>query len=213
MATFELPPLPYDYSALEPVIDTRTMQLHHDKHHQAYLTSLVAALDKHPKLKPRNVEELLRDLPRIPEGIRTAVRNHGGGHSNHSLFWKIMKPKGGGPPTGAIRDAIRNTFSSFETFQQRFVEAGAAHFGSGWVWLVRSQDGKLDIVTTPNQDSPLMQGLYPVFGNDLWEHAYYLTYNNRRADYLKAWWQLTNWEEINRRFEEAQQVLKQTAAA
>jgi Fe-Mn family superoxide dismutase len=213
MVTNELPPLPYDYSALEPVIDTRTMQLHHDKHHQAYLTNLIAALDKHPDLKTKNVEEILTDINRVPEDIRTAVRNHGGGHANHSMFWRIMKPKGGGPPTGAIGEAINSTFSNFDNFQTKFNEAGAKHFGSGWVWLVRSKDGKLDIITTPNQDSPLMQGFYPVLGNDLWEHAYYLTYQNRRPDYLKAWWQLTNWEEINRRFEEAQQVLKRLIAA
>jgi Fe-Mn family superoxide dismutase len=209
---FELAPLPYDYSALEPVIDRQTMHLHHDKHHAGYVQNLNAALAKHPELAKLSVEELLRKTQNLPEEIRTAVRNHGGGHANHSMFWKIMMPKGGGKASGQVAEGIQNEFGGFDGFLEKFNEAGAKHFGSGWVWLVRSTTGKLQILTTPNQDSPLMQGLYPILGNDLWEHAYYLQYQNRRADYLKAWWNVLNWKEVNRRYEESLELLKKLAA-
>ncbi|WP_242056323.1 MULTISPECIES: superoxide dismutase [unclassified Nostoc] len=199
----ELPPLPYAYDALEPHIDARTMQFHHDKHHAAYVKNLNAALDKHPELKNQSVEELLRKLGKIPADIRTTVRNNGGGHVNHSMFWKIMKPQGGGEPTGEIATAINQNFGNFAAFKKQFNEAGAARFGSGWVWLVRNQNGKLEITTTANQDNPISEGKYPILGNDVWEHAYYLNYQNRRADYLAAWWNVVNWDEINRRFAQA----------
>lgn len=209
---FELPPLPYSYSALEPVIDRQTMHLHHDKHHAGYVQNLNAALAKHPELAQLSLQELLRKAQGLPEDIRTAVRNHGGGHANHSLFWKIMMPKGGGAATGAVAEGIQKEFGSFDSFVEKFNQAGAKHFGSGWVWLVRSTAGKLQILTTPNQDSPLLQGLYPILGNDLWEHAYYLQYQNRRADYLKAWWNVLNWKEVNQRYEESMELLKKLAA-
>lgn len=196
----ELPPLPYPYEALEPHIDAATMRFHHDKHHETYVKNLNAALDKHPELKNTSVEQLLRDLNSVPEDIRTTVRNNGGGHVNHSMFWRIMKPKGGGEPTGAIAEAINQNFGSFAAFKKQFNQNGAARFGSGWVWLVRNQDGKLEVTTTPNQDSPLTFGKYPIMGNDVWEHAYYLKYQNRRPDYLDAWWNVLNWDEINKRF-------------
>lgn len=199
----QLPPLPYPYEALEPHIDAATMRFHHDKHHAAYVKNLNAALDKHPELKNKSVEQLLRDLNSVPEDIRTTVRNNGGGHVNHSMFWRIMKPKGGGEPTGAIASGIKQNFGSFAAFKKQFNEAGGARFGSGWVWLVRTQDGKLAITTTPNQDSPLSEGNYPIMGNDVWEHAYYLKYQNRRADYLDAWWNVLNWDEINQRLAQA----------
>lgn len=200
----ELPPLPYDYNALEPHIDEATMKLHHDKHHQTYITNLNAALEKHPELGNRSPEDLIRNLDSIPEDIRAAVRNNGGGHVNHTMFWQIMKPQGGGAPTGAIADLITQTFGSFEEMKKQFNEAGAKQFGSGWAWLVRSADGKLQILSTANQDNPLSQGHFPILGNDVWEHAYYLKYNNRRPDYLNAWWNTVNWDEVNRRFEQAQ---------
>ena len=209
---FELAPLPYEYSALEPVIDRQTMQLHHDKHHAGYVQNLNAALAEHPELAKLSVEELLRKTQSLPEEIRTAVRNHGGGHANHSMFWKIMMPKGGGKASGPVAEGMQKEFGNFDSFLEKFNEAGAKHFGSGWVWLVRSTTGKLQILTTPNQDSPLMQGLYPIVGNDLWEHAYYLQYQNRRADYLKAWWNALNWKEVNRRYEESLELLKKLAA-
>ncbi|WP_017316143.1 superoxide dismutase [Mastigocladopsis repens] len=199
----QLPPLPYPYQALEPHIDAATMRFHHDKHHATYVKNLNAALDKHPELKSRTVEQLLRDLNSVPEDIRRTVRNNGGGHVNHSMFWRIMKPKGGGEPTGAISSAIKQNFSSFANFKKQFNEAGASRFGSGWVWLVRTKDGKLEVRTTANQDSPLSEGNYPIMGNDVWEHAYYLKYQNRRADYLNAWWNVLNWDEINKRFAQA----------
>src|SRR5436190_3643656 len=192
----ELPALPYDYSALEPTIDTQTMKLHHDMHHGAYAKNLNAALEKYPQLQSKSAEDLIRDLNSVPEDIRTAVRNNGGGHVNHSMFWKIMKANGGGAPTGAIGDAIKSTFGTFEDFQKQFNDAGVKQFGSGWVWVV-SKGGKLSIMSTPNQDNPMSQGAYPVFGNDVWEHAYYLKYQNRRPDYLAAWWNVVNWDEIN----------------
>ena len=198
----ELPPLPYDYAALEPHIDVETMKIHHDKHHQAYINNLNAALEKHADLASKCVEELLRNLNTVPEEIRTAVRNNGGGHVNHTMFWAIMKPNGGGAPTGAIGEQIKKDFGSFEDFKTAFNAAAAKQFGSGWGWLVW-EGGKLKIVTTPNQDSPLSQGLYPILGNDVWEHAYYLKYQNKRPDYLAAWWNTINWEEVNKRFEKA----------
>lgn len=196
----KLPPLPYAYEALEPHIDAKTMQFHHDKHHAAYVKNLNAALDKHPELKKKSVEELLRKLDTVPEDIRKVVRNNGGGHVNHSMFWEIMKPKGGGEPTGEIASAINQNFGSFAAFKKQFNEAGASRFGSGWVWLVRNKNGKLEVTSTANQDSPLSEGKYPILGNDVWEHAYYLNYQNRRPDYLEAWWNVVNWEEINKRF-------------
>ncbi len=201
----ELPPLPYNYAALEPHIDKETMTLHHDKHHAAYINNLNAALEKHPELNSKSAEELLKDLDSIPEDIRAAVRNNGGGHVNHTMFWQIMTPKGGGEPTGQIANVIRMNFGSFESFKTRFNEAGTKQFGSGWVWLVSKPRGRYEIISTANQDNPLsMQfGTYPVMGNDVWEHAYYLKYNNRRADYLNAWWNTVNWDEINKRYEAA----------
>ncbi|WNZ26174.1 superoxide dismutase [Leptolyngbya sp. NK1-12] len=195
-----LAPLPYDYAALEPYIDAQTMQLHHDKHHAAYVNNLNTALANYSDLQAKSVEELVADLNAVPEAIRTAVRNNGGGHVNHTMFWQIMRPNGGGEPTGALGDAISSTFGDFDTFKQRFNEAGAKHFGSGWVWLVISPEQTLQITTTPNQDSPITTGAKPIFGNDVWEHAYYLKYQNRRPEYLDAWWNVLNWEEIERRF-------------
>ena len=209
---FELPPLPYDFSALEPTIDAQTMQLHHDKHHQAYINNLNAALETHPELQKKTAEELISNLNAVPEQIRAAVRNNGGGHVNHSMFWTIMTPKGGGNPTDAVGDAIQQTFGSFNDFQTKFNEAGTKQFGSGWAWLARGRDGKLQILSTPNQDNPLAQGLFPIMGNDVWEHAYYLKYQNRRPDYLKAWWNVVNWKEINKRFQESTEYFKKAAA-
>jgi Fe-Mn family superoxide dismutase len=197
----ELPALPYDYSALEPTIDAQTMKLHHDMHHAAYVKNLNAALEKHPDLQSKNVAELLRDLNSIPEDIRGAVRNNGGGHLNHSMFWKIMKPQGGGDPTGAIGKIIQESFGNFNDFKTKFNDAGTKQFGSGWVWLAGKQGGGYQILTTANQDNPISQGLFPIFGNDVWEHAYYLKYNNRRPEYLAAWWNVVNWDEINKRVE------------
>jgi Fe-Mn family superoxide dismutase len=195
----ELPPLPYDYAALEPHIDAQTMTLHHDKHHAAYVNNLNTALQKYPNLAGKSAEELIKDLNSVPEDIRTAVRNNGGGHVNHTMFWKIMGPNAGGAPKGEIADGIKSTFGSFEDFQKQFNEAGTKQFGSGWVWLVREAGNKLRIMSTPNQDNPISQGLHPVMGNDVWEHAYYLKYQNRRADYLGAWWNVVNWDEVNKR--------------
>ena len=196
----EVPPLPYDYAGLEPYIDAETMHLHHDKHHQAYVNNLNAAIEKHPELSKHSAEELLRNLNTVPEDIRTAVRNNAGGHVNHTMFWQIMKPKGGGEPTGKIADQIKKDFGNFEDFKKQFNDAAAKQFGSGWGWLL-SEGGKLKIITTANQDSPLMNGRFPILGNDVWEHAYYLKYQNRRPDYLAAWWNVVNWDEINKRFE------------
>ncbi len=201
---YEVPALPYDYSALEPFIDAETMKLHHDKHHQAYVTNLNAAIEKHPALGSKTADELIADLAAIPEDIRGAVRNNGGGHSNHSMFWTIMGPHGapgvGGDPTGPLGEQITKDFGGFEAFKKTFNETTAKQFGSGWGWLVW-QGGKLAIVTTPNQDSPLSQGLHPILGNDVWEHAYYLKYQNRRPEYLAAWWNVVNWAEVSKRFE------------
>ena len=193
-----LPPLPYDYAALEPHIDAQTMQIHHDKHHQAYVTNLSAALDKHPELYEQTLEELLRGINRVPDDIRTAVRNNGGGHANHTLFWQIMGPNAGGAPSGAIGDAINSSFGGFEKFKEEFKKAAVGRFGSGWAWVIAS-GGKLTIESTPNQDTPLMDGKKPVFGLDVWEHAYYLKYQNRRPDYIDAWWNVVNWAEVNKR--------------
>ena len=199
---FVLPALPYDYSALEPHIDTKTMQLHHDAHHAAYVKNANAALEKHPELQSRNIEDLLRDLSSIPEDIRIAIRNNGGGHMNHSMFWKIMKPRAGGEPTGDIAEVIKRSFGNFNNFKTKFNDAGTKVFGSGWVWLVgKPGSEQVQIVTTANQDSPISQGLFPIMGNDVWEHAYYLKYNNRRTEYMQAWWNVVNWDEINKRLE------------
>jgi superoxide dismutase, Fe-Mn family len=199
----EVPALPYAYEALEPYIDSQTMHLHHDKHHQAYVDNFKAALEKAPELKDKNPEDILRNLSSVPEAVRTAVQNNGGGHVNHSMFWAIMSPNAGGAPTGAIGDAITKTFGDFAQFQEKFNDAGVKRFGSGWAWLVQGKSG-LEIVSTANQDNPLSQGLYPIMGNDVWEHAYYLKYQNRRAEYLKAWWNVVNWNEVNKRFATAQ---------
>ena len=200
---YELPPLPYDYAALEPHIDEATMKLHHDKHHQAYVTNLNGAVEKHTELASKSPEELIKNLSAIPEDVRKVVQNNGGGHVNHTMFWNIMKPHGGGAPSGAIATQINADFGDFESLKKQFNEATAKQFGSGWGWLVW-KDGKLAIVTTANQDNPLSQGLYPILGNDVWEHAYYLKYQNRRPDYLAAWWNVVNWDEVNKRFATAQ---------
>jgi superoxide dismutase, Fe-Mn family len=200
---FELPPLPYDYAALEPYIDEATMKLHHDKHHQTYVTNLNGAVDKHPDLGSKSAEDLIKDLSAIPEDVRKVVQNNGGGHVNHTMFWQIMKPHGGGEPTGAIAAQIKADFGDFESFKKQFNETTAKQFGSGWGWII-FVGGKLQIVTTPNQDNPLSTGHYPILGNDIWEHAYYLKYQNKRPDYLAAWWNTVNWDEINKRFATAQ---------
>ena len=197
-----LPPLPYPANALEPHIDAQTMEIHHGKHHNAYVTNLNAALEKAPELANKSLEDLLRNLNAVPEAVRTAVRNNAGGHWNHSQFWQTMGPNGGGGPTGKLADAINAAFGDFEKFKEAFNAAGAGRFGSGWVWLV-NEGGKLAITSTPNQDNPLMDGKAPpILGNDVWEHAYYLKYQNRRPDYLKAWWNTVNWEEVGRRFKQ-----------
>jgi len=198
---FEVPPLPYAYEALEPHIDAETMHLHHDKHHQAYVTNLNMAVDKHPELAGKSAEDLLKKLSAVPEDIRAAVRNNGGGHVNHSMFWEIMGPGGGGPPSGALADALTSAFGSFEAFKTQFNDAGVKRFGSGWAWLVKGTDGKLAIVSTANQDNPMSDGQYPIMGNDVWEHSYYLKYQNRRPEYLAAWWNTVNWTKISERFE------------
>ncbi len=195
----ELPPLPYGYAALEPHIDARTMEIHHTKHHNTYIAKLNAALEGHGHLQNLSIEQLVSKTSTVPESIRTAVRNNGGGHANHSLFWQIMSPDGGGEPGGQLAVAIKGTFGGFASFKQQFSDAAANRFGSGWAWLV-VQDGKLAVESTANQDSPLMEGKTPVLGLDVWEHAYYLHYQNRRPDYIAAWWNLVNWDEVARRF-------------
>ncbi len=195
---YEVPALPYSFDALEPHIDSATMRIHHDKHHAAYVGKLNAALDGHEALQAKSVEALLRDIDSIPEAIRGAVRNHGGGHANHSLFWTSMGPDGGGAPSGELADAINAAFGSFDSFQERFAAAAAGQFGSGWGWLVVS-DGTLEVIARPNQDSPLMEGKTPLLGVDVWEHAYYLHYQNRRPDYLKAWWNTVRWSVVAER--------------
>ena len=199
---FEVPALPYDFAALEPHIDAQTMQIHHDKHHGAYVTNLNAAVDKAPNLKGRSVEDILRNINTVPEEIRTAVRNNGGGHANHTMFWKIMAPNAGGNPSGEIAKVITDQFGGFDAFKEKFNDNGVKRFGSGWTWLV-AKGGNYELISTPNQDSPLLDGAFPVMGNDVWEHAYYLKYQNRRADYLKAWWNVVNWDEINTRLKQA----------
>ena len=193
-----LPSLPYAFDALEPHIDTKTMEIHHGKHHQAYVTNLNAALDKHPELHSKSIEDLLRDISAVPEDIRTAVRNNGGGHANHSMFWQVMGPGGGGAPTGAIADAINSSFGGFDKFKEEVKKAGVGRVGSGWAWVL-DHGGKLVVESSANQDSPLMEGKKIVFGVDVWEHAYYLKYQNRRPDYLDAWWNVVNWAGINKR--------------
>ena len=193
-----LPSLPYDFAALEPHIDAQTMQIHHGKHHAAYVNNLNAALEKHANLQSQSAEDLIKNLSAVPEDIRTAVRNNGGGHVNHTMFWQIMGPGKGGAPTGAVADVITNTFGGFDAFKEQMNKAGVGRFGSGWVWLVDA-GGKLAIESTPNQDNPMMDGKRPIFGIDVWEHAYYLKYQNRRPDYLAAWWNVINWDEVNRR--------------
>jgi len=193
-----LPPLPYPHDALEPHIDKQTMEIHHGKHHNAYVTNLNAALEKAPELQGKSVDDLIKNLNAVPEAIRTAVRNNGGGHWNHTMFWQIMGPNAGGPPTGAIADAINGSFGGFDKFKEEFKKAGVGRFGSGWAWLV-SSSGKLTIESTPNQDTPIMDGKTVVMGCDVWEHAYYLKYQNRRPDYLDAWWNVVNWNEVNKR--------------
>ncbi|HMG17616.1 MAG TPA: superoxide dismutase [Gemmatimonadales bacterium] len=200
-----LPQLPYDFAALEPHIDSQTMQIHHGKHHQAYITNLNNALAKHPELSTRSVEALLRDINTVPDDIRTTVRNNGGGHHNHSLFWTIMAPAGkggGGEPTGALADAIKRTFGDFAKFKDQLSNSATSHFGSGWAWLT-VVNGKLEIAGRPNQDSPLMDNNTPILGVDVWEHAYYLKYQNRRPEYVAAWWNVVNWAEVGRRYDAA----------
>lgn len=207
-----LPPLPYAFDALEPHIDAKTMEIHHDKHHQTYVDKLNEALSKHPELMERSLEELVADLDMIPEDIRTAVRNHGGGHLNHSMFWEMIGPpstssgqaSGGGEPSGKLKEAIDAAFGDFEKFKEQFAAAAAGRFGSGWAWLV-SDAGKLSIVTTANQDNPITDGKTPILGLDVWEHAYYLKYQNKRPDYVKAFWNVVNWKEIETSFVEVQQ--------
>ncbi len=200
---YELPPLPYEYNALEPYIDEATMHFHHDKHHATYVTNVNSALANYPELAALSVEELISDLNRVPEGIRTAVRNNGGGHANHTLFWQIMAPSAGGAPDGPLAAAIDQTFGSFDTFKDQVNKAGAGRFGSGWAWLTVDSSGALRVESTPNQDSPLSEGRTPILGVDVWEHAYYLNYQNLRAKYLEAWWNTVNWPEVARRYAEA----------
>lgn len=192
---YELPPLPYDYNALEPHIDEQTMRIHHDKHHAAYVNNVNAALEKYPELQGRSIEELIGNLDSVPEDIRTAVRNNGGGHANHTLFWEIMGPNASGEPQGALAQAINDSFGGFAQFKEQFAKAATTRFGSGWAWLVMDGD-RLSITSTQNQDSPLMEGKTPLLGLDVWEHAYYLKYQNRRPDYINAWWNVVNWNKV-----------------
>jgi len=194
----QLPSLPYAFDALEPHIDAQTMQIHHGKHHQAYINNLNTALEAHPDLQAKSVEDLIKDLNALPEAIRTAVRNNGGGHANHSLFWTLLAPNAGGAPTGKAADAITGAFGSFDAFKEQFAKAATTRFGSGWAWLV-SSSGKLAIESTANQDSPIMEGKKPILGLDVWEHAYYLKYQNRRPDYIGAFWNVVNWDTVNGR--------------
>jgi Fe-Mn family superoxide dismutase len=197
---FTLPALPYAPDALEPHIDAQTMQIHHGKHHNAYVTNLNAALEPHAALQSKSIEALISDLNAIPEGIRGAVRNNGGGHWNHSLFWELMTPGGAKEPTGKLAEAITKAFGDFGKFKEAFQKAGATRFGSGWAWLVRAKDGSLTVESTPNQDCPLMEGKHAILGCDVWEHAYYLKYQNRRPDYMAAWWNVVNWDVVAKRF-------------
>jgi len=200
---FTLPPLPYAYDALEPHIDGRTMQIHHDKHHAAYVNNLNAALESHPQLVAKSLDDLLGNLSAVPEGIRTAVRNNGGGHANHSLFWEIMMPGGAKAPDGPLADAITRAFGGFDDMKAAFGKAALTRFGSGWAWLCVDASGRLTVESTPNQDTPLMEGRTPVLGCDVWEHAYYLNYQNRRPDYVAAWWNVVNWTEVAKRYRAA----------
>lgn len=193
-------PLPYEYNALEPYIDEETMRLHHDKHHLAYVNNLNSALEKYPELFGKSVQDLLKNLNGLPEDIRMAVRNNAGGHVNHAMFWEIMNPGGRKEPAGELAKEIKNAFGGFEEFKDAFNDAGVKRFGSGWVWLVRKKEGNLEIISTPNQDNPIIESHWPIMGNDVWEHAYYLKYRNMRVDYLKAWWNVVNWKEVNSRF-------------
>jgi superoxide dismutase, Fe-Mn family len=202
---FELPPLPYDYNALEPHIDEQTMRLHHDKHHNTYVNNLNGAIEGNSELENKSVEELISDLNSVPQDIRRTVRNNGGQHSNHSMFWEIMSPDGGGEPVGDLADAVNSSFGSFDALQEQWssMSAPGSVFGSGWTWLVAAPDGSLSVECTPNGDSPLMEGRLPIIGIDLWEHAYYLKYQNARLEYVSAWWNVVNWEEAERRFQAA----------
>lgn len=199
----QLPPLPYPNNALEPYIDEQTMMIHHDRHHGTYVNNLNAALENYPELQNKTVEELISNLDAVPEAIRTAVRNNGGGHANHSLFWLIIGPNAGGEPTGKLADAINRELGGFAKFKEDFTKAAMGRFGSGWAWLSVDKNGKLVIHSTANQDNPLMEGLTPIFGLDVWEHAYYLKYQNRRADYIAAFWNVVRWDEVGRRYEAA----------
>ena len=198
---FELPKLSYPYDALEPYIDATTMEIHHTKHHGGYVKNLNAALEKYPEWASKSIEDILKDLDNIPEDIRTTVRNNGGGHYNHSIFWTIMGPNGGGEPSGKLAESIDKTFGSFDKFKEEFSNAAATRFGSGWAWLVLDNYGHLSILSTPNQDNPITYSLKPVLGLDVWEHAYYLKYQNKRPEYIQAWWNIVNWEEVNIRYE------------
>ncbi len=200
---FTLPPLPYPADALEPYIDKMTMEIHHGRHHKAYVDNLNKALEGQAALQSKSIEDLLRDINSVPETIRTAVRNNGGGHANHSMFWAIMGPNAGGQPTGELAGAIQSTFGSFDTFKTKLKEAATGRFGSGWAWLVQGKDGKLQVLSTANQDSPYMEGQYPILGIDVWEHAYYLKYQNKRPDYIDAWWNVVNWNAVADRFAKA----------
>jgi Fe-Mn family superoxide dismutase len=199
---FTLPPLPYDFAALEPHIDAKTMEIHHGKHHQTYVNNLNAAIEKAPELASKSLDDLMRSVNTVPESVRTAVRNNGGGHWNHSMFWQIMAPKAGGEPGGNLGNAIRTAFGDFAKFREQFGAAGVGRFGSGWAWLINN-GGKLSIISTPNQDNPLMDGQRAVLGLDVWEHAYYLKYQNRRPDYIAAWWNVVNWKEVEKRFSQS----------
>jgi Superoxide dismutase len=199
----QLPPLPYPTNALEPHIDAQTMEIHHGRHHNTYVTNLNAALESAPELQSKSVEELISDLNAVPESIRTAVRNNGGGHANHTLFWSVLSPNGGGAPTGALAAAIDSELGGFEKFKEDFSKAAATRFGSGWAWLAVSPQGKLKVYSLPNQDSPLMEGDTPILGLDVWEHAYYLKYQNKRPDYIAAFWNVVNWDEVGKRYEAA----------
>ena len=199
----ELPPLPYPKEALEPHVDAQTMEIHHGKHHAAYVNNLNKAIAGKPDLEKRSVHELISHLDSIPQDIRNVVRNNAGGHANHTLFWKSMGPNAGGKPSGALADDINATFGSFDAFKEKFEAAGVGRFGSGWVWLIVNKTGKLEITSTANQDNPIMEGNKPVLGNDVWEHAYYLKYQNRRPDYLKAWWNVVNWNEVAKNYDAA----------
>ncbi len=200
---YELPKLPYAYDALEPHIDARTMEIHYTKHHQTYVNNLNAAVEKYPDLQKKSVEDLIKNLNAVPEDIRTAVRNNGGGHLNHSMFWPMMSPNGGGEPSGELGKAINSAFSSFASFKDQFSKAAAGHFGSGWAWLSLDKEGKLIITSTPNQDNPVSNGLSPILGIDVWEHAYYLKYQNRRPEYIAAWWNVVNWEQVAKNYSSA----------